>query len=54
MIFAVPSYFLFGDGSGTTIVVANKLKRKYICIEKENDYWDLTFRRIKDYENKEW
>ena len=33
------------NGSGTTGIVANKLKRKYIGIEKEKEYLDLTIRR---------
>ena len=38
------------NGSGTTGIVANKLKRKYIGIEKEKEYLDIT---IKIKENKE-
>lgn len=33
------------NGSGTTGIVANKLNRKYIGIEKEQEYLDLTIRR---------
>ena len=33
------------NGSGTTGIVANRLKRKYIGIEKEKEYLDLTIRR---------
>lgn len=33
------------NGSGTTGIVANKLKRKYIGIEKEQEYLDLTIKR---------
>lgn len=33
------------NGSGTTGIVANRLKRKYIGIEKEKGYLDLTIRR---------
>ena len=33
------------NGSGTTGIVANKLNRKYIGIEKEKQYLDLTIRR---------
>ena len=33
------------NGSGTTGIVANKLKRKYIGIEKEKEYCDLTIKR---------
>ena len=35
------------NGSGTTGIVANLLNRKYIGIEKEKDYLDLTIRRFK-------
>ena len=34
------------NGSGTTGIVANKLKRKYIGIDLEKDYLDLTIRRL--------
>lgn len=33
------------NGSGTTGIVANKLKRKYIGIDMEKEYLDLTIRR---------
>lgn len=33
------------SGSGTTGIVASKLNRKYIGIEKEKEYLDLTIRR---------
>lgn len=33
------------NGSGTTGIVASKLNRKYIGIEKEKEYLDLTIRR---------
>lgn len=33
------------NGSGTTGIVANRLKRRYIGIEKEKEYLDLTIRR---------
>lgn len=36
------------NGSGTTGIVANKLGRKYIGIEKEKEYLDLTIKRKKD------
>lgn len=35
------------NGSGTTGIVANQLNRKYIGIEKEKEYVDLTIRRLK-------
>lgn len=33
------------NGSGTTGIVANRLKRKYIGIEKKKEYLDLTIKR---------
>ena len=36
------------NGSGTTGIVANKLNRKYIGIEKEKEFLDLTIRRKED------
>ena len=35
------------NGSGTTGIVASKLNRKYIGIEKEKEYLDLTIKRKK-------
>jgi site-specific DNA-methyltransferase (adenine-specific) len=40
------------NGSGTTGIVANRLNRKYIGIEKEKEYLDLTIRR-KEFESNE-
>lgn len=36
------------NGSGTTGIVANKLKRRYIGIDKEKEYLDLTIRRLEN------
>ena len=36
------------NGSGTTGIVANKLKRKYIGIEQEKEYLVLTIRRLEE------
>lgn len=33
------------NGSGTTGIVANRLNRRYIGIEKEKEFLDLTIRR---------
>lgn len=40
------------NGSGTTGIVANRLNRKYIGIEKEKEYLNLTIKRKEkdDYE----
>jgi len=40
------------NGSGTTGIVANRLNRKYLGIEKEKEFLDLTIRR-KESENVE-
>ena len=40
------------NGSGTTGIVANKLKRKYIGIDMEKEYLDLTIRRKEAKENE--
>ena len=36
------------NGSGTTGIVASELNRRYIGIEKEKNYLDLTIRRLTD------
>lgn len=36
------------NGSGTTGIAANKLNRKYIGIEKEKEYCELTIKRYKN------
>lgn len=36
------------NGSGTTGIVASRLKRKYIGIDKKKDYLDLTIRRLEE------
>ena len=40
------------NGSGTTGIVASKLKRKYIGIEQEIEYLDLTIRRKENEDEK--
>ena len=40
------------NGSGTTGIVAHRLKRRYIGIEKEKEYLDLTIRRKECDENE--
>ena len=40
------------NGSGTTGIVANKLNRKYIGIEKEKEFLDLTIRRKVSEDNE--
>ena len=40
------------NGSGTTGIVASRLKRKYIGIELEKEYLDITIKR-KESDNNE-
>ena len=40
------------NGSGTIGIVASKLKRRYIGIEKEKEYLDLTIKRKESDENE--
>lgn len=40
------------NGSGTTGIVANRLNRKYIGIEQEKEYLDLTIRRKESDKNE--
>ena len=40
------------NGSGTTGIVASKLKRRYTGIEKEKEYLDLTIKRKESDENE--
>ena len=39
------------NGSGTTGVVAKRLNRKYIGIDMDKDYLDLTLQRLNDENN---
>ena len=36
------------SGSGTTAVAAHKLGRKFICIEKDPDYWAASIKRLEE------
>lgn len=36
------------SGSGTTAVACHNLKRRFICIEKDKDYWQASVERLKD------
>ena len=42
------------NGTGTTGVVANKLNRRYIGIDIEKEYLDISIRRIKDIKNEKF
>lgn len=36
-------------GSGTTAIAAMKTKRQFICIEKEQKYYDIILKRVEDF-----
>lgn len=36
------------SGSGTTAVACHNLKRRFICIEKDEDYWKASVERLKN------
>ena len=36
------------SGSGTTAVACHKLKRRFICIEKDKDYYESSVKRLED------
>lgn len=38
----------FFSGSGTTAVASWELKRKFICVEKDFDYWKASCKRLED------
>lgn len=36
------------SGSGTTAIACNRLKRRFICIEKDPEYWKASCKRLED------
>lgn len=40
------------SGSGTTAVACNNLKRNFICIEKDYDYWKASCKRLEDHQRQ--
>ena len=40
------------SGSGTTAVVAHNLKRNFICIEKDPDYWKASVERLEEHKRQ--
>lgn len=40
-------------GSGTTAIACLKTGRKYICCEKEKNYFDIALERIKNEQNNQ-
>ena len=37
------------SGSGTTAVACSELKRNFICIEKDKQYYEMSVRRLEEY-----
>ena len=40
------------SGSGTTAVACHNLKRRFICIEKDEDYYKASVERLKDVQSQ--
>ena len=40
------------SGSGTTAVASWELKRKFICVEKDFDYWKASCKRLEDHQRQ--
>ena len=40
------------SGSGTTAVVAHNLKRNFICVEKDFDYWKASCKRLEEHQKQ--
>ena len=40
------------SGSGTTAIACNNLKRNFICIEKDKDYYEASLKRLEEHKNK--
>lgn len=42
----------FFSGSGTTAVACYNLKRRFICVEKDFDYWKASCKRLEDHQRQ--
>jgi DNA modification methylase len=40
------------SGSGTTAVVCHNLKRRFICVEKDFDYWKTSCKRLEEHQKQ--
>ena len=40
------------SGSGTVAIACHKLKRRFICIEKDFDYWKASCKRLEDQQRQ--
>ena len=36
------------SGSGTTAIACHRLKRRFICIEKDKDYYEASVKRLEE------
>ena len=37
------------SGSGTTAIACSELKRRFICVEKDKNYYEASIKRLEDY-----
>lgn len=42
----------FFSGSGTTAIACHNLKRRFICVEKDFDYWKASCKRLEDHQRQ--
>ena len=40
------------SGSGTTTIACHNLKRRFICVEKDFDYWKASCKRLEDHQRQ--
>lgn len=40
------------SGSGTTAIACHNLKRRFICIEKEKDYYEASVKRLEEHQKQ--
>ena len=42
----------FLEGMVTTAVACHNLKRRFICVEKDFDYWKASCKRLEDHQRQ--
>ena len=40
------------SGSGTTAIACHNLKRNFICIEKDKDYYEASVKRLEEHKKQ--
>ena len=40
------------SGSGTTAIASYNLKRRFICVEKDKDYYEASVKRLEDHKKQ--